>query len=284
MFFTVGCAFAQDNDMSTTEPSPLEQLLVYENPRIYVTIGDITYTPKSAANQVVNGVVSALVSKDIPIEDESMVPMVKEAITSAVSRTLRMVPLEGAPTEEQLENSPCLKLTATITGCNVTQRLREKYMDKRILVNAYIYITNMKTGEVVGSQQVTGDAWESSFNTIEEAKRDAVHNFYVNLINRFNSWYPLRGHMLEKGFEKGKKQKLKEIYIDLGSNHNLGTGYDCNIYTVRRIAGRVARKYIGRGKVVEVLGEDISTVKLSRGADLIKQAFDNGAEIAVSVN
>lgn len=279
MFVSMSNVWAQED----SEPAPLEQMIVYENPSIYVTLGDIVYEPKTAVDQVKSTVLSAITSSEVSLEMESMVPMVVEALQVGVRNPFRIRLLEGEPTEAQIEKGAYV-FSATITGCNSTNALRDdKILDRRINVTAFVRLTNVKTGEIAASAQIGGWSWSSYYTTETEAEKAAVHNLKWDLINRINGWFPLRGHMLDKGFEKGRKQKLKEIYIDLGTDQGLAANYDVNVYTVRRIAGRIARKYIGRGKVQEVMGNDISLVKLSRGADLIKQAFDNGVEIAISV-
>lgn len=278
------------NASSESAAASVEQLLVYENPKIYITAGEIKYLPKKAIDKAQNTVVDVAASivggraVSIPVEDEGMVPAAIEAIQSALARPLRFSYIPDGFTQQHLDSHVCLVLSATITGCNSTVRVHDTYNDKFVLVTAFINLTDQKTGEVVANKQVSGWVWAGTFSTFDAAKNAAIQNLYVDVVNSLNRWYPLRGHMLEKGFQKGKKQKLKEIYIDLGNVNGLGTGYTCDIYTVRRIAGRIARKYIGGGKVVEVLGDDISTVQLNnKGSDYIKEAFDNGAEIAVSV-
>ncbi|GEM_PF-5837776 len=284
------CAVMAQDDTSSESVASLEQLLVYENPKIYVRVGEIKYVPKKVsekATSIVVDVLSSVATKSnttsVPVEDESMVAPAIETLQQAASKALRFQLVADDFTQQQLDSHPCLELTATITGCNTTVRMHNNYSDKLITISAFVYLTDPKTGEIKASRQVTSDTWASEYETFEGAKNRTIYNLGVYTINIFNRWYPLRGHMLEKGFEKGKKQKLKEIFIDLGSANGLGTGYTCNVYTVRRIAGRIARKYIGRGRVAEVLGDDITSVELKKGADLIKQAFDNGAELAVEV-
>lgn len=273
---------AQNNEAIEQKSNAVEQLLVYDNPTIYVYPGEIRYEPKTTGQKVTNAVVAAVTNADIMIEDEGMVAPAMEALTTAASGALRLQMVMDKPTPEQLEKRPYVEFSAVITGCNYTNRIRKYATEKLVTVTAFIYLKDMKTSEIVASAKVSGEAWAGDFTTIQKCQDYAIHDLIASARARMNDWYPLRGHMLEKGFEKGKKQKLKEIYIDLGSHHGLGRGYTVSVYTVKRIAGRIARRYIGRGTVAEVLGDDISSVTLKRGADLIKQAYENGAEIAVS--
>lgn len=148
---------------------------------------------------------------------------------------------------------------------------------------AYITLTSTADNTVVYNRQVSGYTWLSVFHSMAETREYAQNNLWIDAASAMRRAYPLRGHMLEKGFEKGKKQKLQEFYIDLGTNNRTFTNSNVDVYIVRRIAGRIARQYIGSAKVVEVEGEDISLCKIKKNGDLIKQAFDRGAEIAVQV-
>ena len=52
---------------------------------------------------------------------------------------------------------------------------------------------------------------------------------------------------------------------------------------VKEIAGKEARIEIGRLKVEEVLGEELSLCKVTKGEKDIKTALDNGSTLVVTV-
>ena len=268
-------------DLPKEVDAPQEQLLVYENPMIPVYVGEFTYEPLTKGQKTAN-VITGLLNSEVSVEDESMVAGAMESLAGCLRDVNRFQIFSGEPSAENLEKG-CLQLTGKVIFCNVTERLNDKVKDKEARIVAYITLTNPKTKQVVMNKQVVGAAWLSVFHTMAALRDAALNNLWVDAASSLRRAYPLRGHMLEKGFEKGKKQKLKEFYIDLGSQDRLFRNSTVDVYTVKRIAGRIARQYIGSGQVLDVQGDDISICKVTRNGDLIKNAWDNGAEIAISV-
>lgn len=276
-------AMAQEATLDTTTvavPSAHEQLLVYENPKIPVYIGDITYEPLTTGQKVSN-VLTGLLSSELSIEDEPMVEGAKEALRGCLRDVNRFVVKTGEVTPD--DRGQALIFSAKIIFCNFTEKLNNNIPDQEARILAYITLTSAADHTVVFNQQVTGYTWLSIFHTMAKTREYTQNNLWVDAAAAMRRAYPLRGHMLEKGFLKGKKQKLQEFYIDLGSDHRIFTGSDVDVYIVRRIAGRIARQHIGSAKVVDVQGQDISLCKVRKNGEQIKQAFDRGAEIAVQV-
>ncbi len=279
-------AMAQEATIDTTTvavPSQQEQLLVYENPTLPVYLGDITYVPMTKGQKTSNLLTGLFAADEVSIEDASMVEGAKEALAGCLRDVKRFDIKVGDPSPEDLESGRCLVFSAKIIFCNFTEKLNRDFMDKESRIVAYITLTDPKTKRVYFNEQVSGSCWLSVFSTMAECREYTQNNLWVDAAARMRRAYPLRGHMLEKGFEKGKKQKLQDFYIDLGSDHRLFNGANVTVYTVKRIAGRIARQQIGTAQVVEVQGNDISLCKVLRNGNLIKEAFDRGAEIAVQV-
>lgn len=284
--FLMACLFlpamAQEIDTTTVAaPSQQEQLLVYENPTIAVYVGDISYVPMTKGQKTANLLTGLFAAGEVSIEDASMVEGAKEALAGCLRDVKRFDMKVGEVSPEDMESGRCLVFSAKVIFCNFTEKLNRTVMDKEARIVAYITLTDPKTKRVYFNEQVSGTCWLSVFNTIAECREYTQNNLWVDAASKMRRAYPLRGHMLEKGFEKGKKQKLQDFYIDLGSDHRLFNGANVDVYTVKRIAGRIARQHIGSAKVLEVQGNDISLCKVLRHGDLIKEAFDRGAEIAV---
>lgn len=284
--FLLACLFlpamAQEIDTTTVAaPSQQEQLLVYENPTIAVYVGDISYVPMTKGQKTANLLTGLFAAGEVSIEDASMVEGAKEALAGCLRDVKRFDMKVGEVSPEDMESGRCLVFSAKVIFCNFTEKLNRTIMDKEARIVAYITLTDPKTKRVYFNEQVSGTCWLSVFNTIAECREYTQNNLWVDAASKMRRAYPLRGHMLEKGFEKGKKQKLQDFYIDLGSDHRLFNGANVDVYTVKRIAGRIARQHIGSAKVLEVQGNDISLCKVLRHGDLIKEAFDRGAEIAV---
>ena len=51
------------------------------------------------------------------------------------------------------------------------------------------------------------------------------------------------------------------------------------VYSVKTIAGRYARKELGKLKIKEVMGDDISLCKVTGGGKNIKAALDEGQTV-----
>lgn len=276
---------AQNTMPDTTtiaQPSSQEQMLVYENPKITVYVGDITYQPLTKGQKTAN-ILTGLLNEEVSIEDESMVEGAKQALAGCLRDVNRFVVKSGEMTDEDKTSGHTLVFSAKICFCNFTEKLNSSIMDKEARIVAFITLTDPTDNRVVLNKQVTGWTWLSIFNSMASCREYAQNNLWVDAANAMRAAYPLRGHMLEKGFMKGKKQKLQEFYIDLGSNHRIFKKTHVDVFVVKHIAGRIARQLIGTGTVVDVEGDDISLCKVQKNGDQIKQAFDRGAEIAVQV-
>lgn len=280
VFCTITAA-AQDTDtVSVSVPSAREQALVYENPKIPIYIGDITYTPLTKKEKT-HGVITGLLNNEITFEDEPMVEGAKEALAGCLRDVNRFVVKTGDVSPEDMGKA--LIFSAKIMFCNFSEKLNNNVMDKEARIVSYISLTDPSDNRVILNQQVSGVTWLSVFDGMARCREEAQRNLWYNAAYAMRQAYPLRGHMLEKGFEKGKKHKLLDFYIDLGTDHRVFRNTHVDVYVVKRIAGRIARQYIGSAKVIDVQGEDISLCKVTKNGEQIKQAFDRGAEIAVQV-
>lgn len=79
-----------------------------------------------------------------------------------------------------------------------------------------------------------------------------------------------------------KKDKQKEVYIDLGSNEGAFEGLHMGVYIVKTVAGREAKSQIGKLKIEAVEGDDISRCKVQSGGKEIKAAIDAGQQLQVT--
>lgn len=94
-----------------------------------------------------------------------------------------------------------------------------------------------------------------------------------------NHYKPLQANVIQGGATK--KEKQKEVYIDLGSSEGAYVGLHMDIFEIGMVAGRETRSEIGRLKIEEVQGDDISLCKVQSGAKDIKAALDAGKRLRV---
>ena len=142
--------------------------------------------------------------------------------------------------------------------------------------------TNLQTGEVTSST-LSGRCSEYSLaKSADEAIRTALYELADNIYEYYNECYPIRANIIERGVEK--RDKTKEVYIDVGSRF-IGEDIHFNVYVVGQVAGRETRKQIGRIRVRETMGDDVSLCKVQKGGKEIKAAFDRGdAIVAISTD
>ena len=80
VFACIALPMMAQSEMDTTTiatPSAQEQLLVYENPKLTVYVGDITYQPMTKGQKTA-GILTGLLNNEVSIEDEAMVEGAKE--------------------------------------------------------------------------------------------------------------------------------------------------------------------------------------------------------------
>ena len=150
------------------------------------------------------------------------------------------------------------------------------------VVTVALNFKNLQSGEVTTSS-ISGRCSEYSLaNSADEAIRSALGALAENIYEYYNEVYPIRANIIERGREK--KDKTKELYIDVGSRF-IGEDVHFDVFIIGQVAGRETRKQIGRIRVRETLGDDISLCKVQKGGKDIKAAFDRGdAIVAISTD
>jgi hypothetical protein len=150
------------------------------------------------------------------------------------------------------------------------------------VVTVAITFKNLQSGEITTST-ISGRCSEYSLaKSADEAIRTALGELAENIYEYYNEVYPIRANIIERGTEK--KDKTKELYIDVGSRF-IGEDVHFEVFVVGQVAGRETRKQIGRIRVRETLGSDISLCKVQKGGKEIKAAFDRGdAIVAISTD
>ena len=129
------------------------------------------------------------------------------------------------------------------------------------------------TGTVINSQmfEVNRTGW-SWYNSSDTAIKEALEGLRKKVEKYYNTAYPYTANILERGVEK--KDKQKELYIDLGAIHGLKEGTHFTVYILGSIGGKETRKQIGRLKVTSIEGDEVSLCKVSSGGKDIKAALD----------
>ena len=179
-----------------------------------------------------------------------------------------------------------LIVDGTVNYISTTRELRTRSDKKEKIPEFYAQIgltLNLKdaaSGNVINSQvfEVNKSSW-SWFKSTDSAIKDALEGLRKKLVRYYNSAFPYSAHILERGTEK--KDKQKELYIDLGASHGLQEGTHLAVYVIGSIGGKETRKQIGRLKVNAVEGDEVSLCKVVSGGKDIKAALDAGEQLLI---
>ena len=117
-----------------------------------------------------------------------------------------------------------------------------------------------------------------------ETSEGAITNALAALGKRVHSYYnalfPLHASIIEGSTEK--KDKQKEVYIDLGAPSGVHKGMHLKVFVTKTVAGKEAKKEIGKLKVEEIQGDEVSLCKVQKGGAEIKAALDAGETVLVT--
>ena len=265
------------------------------NPVYKVLLGDITYQKNEVKKKVTVGKVLSVKADVVEgrvtdINNEEYIPLARNRVMEGLTHVRRLQVVDDSEATDAR-----YQVTAVLTDISATRKVKSydrkdskgrEYTEMKTYYGAIasvaINFTNLKTGEVTTST-LSGRCSEYSLaKSADEAIRTALYELADNIYEYYNECYPIRANIIERGTEK--KDKTKELYIDVGSRF-IGEDVHFNVYVVGQVAGRETRKQIGRIRVRETLGEDISLCKVQKGGKDIKVAFDNGdAIVAISTD
>lgn len=215
---------------------------------------------------------------------------VRQTIAGSINETRRITVIDGYFTEDEIRSGmPALLLDGTISSITTTRRFTTVEDDKGKKHNqteymagvlATITLKDVQSGEIVKTININSSTYSASwFATAEKALGHVLNNIKAQIKREMDLSFPLYANIIEGASEK--KDKQKEVYIDLGTAASIDTGLYFGVYTVRTIGGKEAKKEIARLRVTEVMGEDITLCKVTHGGKELKKALDEGQQISV---
>ena len=247
------------------------------NPVYKVQIGDITYqkgekSKKLTASKVLGAVADAVEGRVTDIHNEEYIPLAANCVKEGLTHVRRFQTVEG----DEAADAKYL-VTATLTDIAASRKVKvydrkdskgREYKETKTyygaVVTTALNFKNLQTGEVTTST-ISGRCSEYSLaKSADEAIRTALGELAENIYEYYNEAYPIRANIIERGREE-------DVHFD--------------VYIIGQVAGRETRKHLGRIRVREILGDDISLCKVQKGGKDIKAAFDNGdAIVAISTD
>lgn len=258
------------------------------NPIYSVNVTDLQYRvveKKTTVGSVLGNIVEAVAGQASDNNHAEMVPAVNAAVKSAIGKVRRLSIADNS-------QGGNYEMTGEITRISTTTKVRTienkdskgKVTKKNVTeyessVSVVVNLTNMSTGEVHTNTFNGSASIYDGAKTESSALNIAISEMRGRIINYYNSMFPLKANIIERGEEK--KDKAKEMYIDLGSRNGLYKGQRFTVYVVGMVANRETRSKVGRLKVTEVSGQDITLCKVTSGGKDIKKAFDDGKSLLV---
>ena len=258
-----------------------------ENAVKNVNVGELSYTikeePKTNLGTVVGAVLDVL-SDQQTTEQPGYVDALRASVIMALGNVRRFVITDGFQVEANADTNILLDGVVNYLSTTRELRLASNKKDKIPQFYAQIGLTlNLKdpvTGTVLNSHvfEVNRTAW-SWYNSSDTAIKEALEGLRSRVEKYYNTLYPYTANILERGVEK--KDKQKELYIDLGSSHGMRTGTHFTVYILGSIGGKETRKQIVRLKVTSIEGDEVSLCKVSSGGKDIKAALDAGQKLLI---
>ena len=260
---------------------------------VYTTgINELQYTKKESkptAGEVIGEVLSAIVTGETTQEMDKYVDAVQAAVVKGISQARRVKAIDGQLTPEEKEQPNTWYVDGTIASISATSKV-ETWEDKdkkkhsrtvyKGLVGLTLHFKDAHTDEILFSPSFNVNASDLSWvESAAGAVNNAINSLPGRIARYLNEKLPLSANIIEGA--RDKKDKQKEVYIDLGAAEGGFKGLHFDVFTVKTVAGREAKKKIGRLKVTEVEGDDISLCKVQSGGRDIKSAIDAGEQLLI---
>ena len=262
------------------------------NPVYKVSMSTLGYTPK-AKKETVGSVLTDLTKTAITGQSsqpqDQYADAVRAAITTGVGRVRRFSVVEGQFVPGEVADAEvAYYVDGTIGTIATTQKTitpedkkKQPYDVFKGQVSATLHLKDVHTDAVISTETFSVSGSDGSWiETAEGALNDAMNALSWRITNYFNNCFPLRAHIVEQG--EVKKEKLKGVFIDIGTAAGAFKEQHYDVYVVRLIAGKEAKHKIGRLRITEVMGDDISQCKVTKGGEEIKAALDDNLMLIVS--
>ena len=261
-----------------------------------ITLGEVQYThhdEKMSASDAVGQVLTGVLTGKTSVQATKYEDDVKSAIIKGLSSAYRFRFNNGLIRLDDIVEEGNLVVDALITNIQAKSSSRTwKDKDDKTHVDtwytgtaeAILTLKDAKTGEVIANPTVKGQgSGNSNFDTADKAIHDAIGKLSNRITAWLNKYRPIQANILEGAAVK--KDKQKEVYIDLGSSEGAFEGLHMGVYVVKTVAGREAKSQIGKLRIEAVEGDDISRCKVTSGGKDIKAAIDAGEKLkAISID
>ena len=262
------------------------------NKTFNITLGDIEYAHHNdelSAGDAIGKILTGAVTGKTSVEATKYEEDVKSAIIKGLSGAHRFRYNDGLLRLNDILEEGNLVVNALITNITSESSSRtwkdkddKTHVETSYTANAQVTLTlrDAKTKEILANPKVNGRGMSSSnIGTSEKAIQEAIAQLSGQVTNWLNKYRPLKANIIEAGAVK--KDKQKQVYIDLGSSEGAYEGLHMGVYQLKTIRGKEARSEVGKLKIEAVEGDEISRCKVQSGAKEIKTLLEAGENLVV---
>ncbi len=246
-------------------------------------VGGFSYTPKIEKRHG-GRVLDAIATGKMTEQQGQYANAVRASIISGLSNVVRFRVVEAGEDSGELHK---FYVDGVISNISTTSKM-EPNSEKgkpdlqyfKSLIAVTINLKDVLTGEVVDSRMFSISESDCSWvSSAEKAIDNSLKGLSSKVATHYNVMFPLTGSIIEAG--EVKKDKQKQVYIDLGATFGVRKGLQFIVYSVKTIAGKEAKVEIGHLKIEKVLGDELSDCKVTKGDKQLKEALDNSETLIV---
>lgn len=257
-----------------------------------VAVGEMEYTPKQGKETVGSalGTISkAVFLGTVTTQRDNYASSVRASVLSGFGKVRRFHATEGQFKDGGIkEGTHAFYVTGTINNISTTTELFtptdksiKPYNVFKAQIEVVVHLKDVHDGHIVDTHTFYVNNNDLSWvKTEDKAMNEALIILSSKVTKHYNKLYPLSASIVEPG--NVKKDKQKDVYIDLGSKDGAVKGMKLTVYSIKTIAGKEAQKELGAVKIVEVMGDDVSMCQVKSGAKEIKKALEDGLKVIVT--
>ena len=254
-----------------------------EQSRIYriTGVGELIYPPlteRSNITKVLEDVARLLLSVQNTKRQPQYAEAARTSLKNGLSKAIPFRPLDGVVSMSDLADStPSFFIDGTIANISIvfkTENTKDSKGKKhtgtsyRSNGSVTVNLNNPADGSVTDNRTFTiQDCNLYRMTSGEKAMTNVPERLTSKIADYYNYLFPLHTSINEK--DVSKKNKQKDVYTDLVASDGANNGQQPDVFTVKTIARKEART-IGRLKIEEVEGDEISLCKVPKGSDKIK--------------
>lgn len=278
------CATVQADDMLSLQGNE------ERNPTYTISVNKVEYAnpneEKATVGNVVGKALDLIVAGQNTQQLKGYEQQVRAAIVRGISGTYRMNVIDGSFTEAERMQPRAYYVDAIINTLSTTRRVN---YNEKTKISSVTYIGKIgvnlqfksaKDDQVLFTRAFSVSEYDLSwYDTAEGAIDQAFVTLSRKIVRDIDTAFPLRANIIEGNAEK--KDKQKEVYIDLGTNDGVYKGLHLAVIMEKKVGSKTAQKSIGKLKIISVDGPEVSLCKVQSGGREIKELLDKGETLIV---